>query len=316
MASKKLTARIEGSWSTYAASAFGVIRDCGMWDLDKTWYGAFLGLAGICFQTIYDKQCSAGCVTAYDWECEHNKFMQRIGVEAGTCCSWDGSPHPTALEKIKSSIDAGRGTVLWGVDTGEFGVIYGYDDNDGVLFASGIGGKDSQESNPILYQNLGRTFGNILYCQYPVGYVSRSWEDMVKDSLQYYIQHMTAPDETYGLNAYDNLIYALENGCDDFGLRYSTGVYTERKQQASGFFDDEARQIFSNNQTANTAAGLYKEIAKSYEKIHFEMLGQGFDGWNHLQKPVDSKIKKALIPIVKDIASVEKTVITLMQELI
>ena len=90
MSCKKINARITGSWSSYAASAFGVITDCGMWSMDKEWYGAFLGLTGICFQTIYDKKCSAASVTAYDWEKEHVEFLQRVTVTAldkfAYCC--------------------------------------------------------------------------------------------------------------------------------------------------------------------------------------------------------------------------------------
>ena len=318
MPSKKLAARIEGSWSSYAASAFGVIKDCGMWDFDREWFGMFMHLTGICFQTIYDKKCSVYSVTAYDWEKEHNAFLQRIGITSDACCEYNGQSHPTVLTETKASIDSGRGVVLWGVDVGEFGIIYGYDDDDGVFLVSGIGGNDSQESNPILYQNLGRHLGKVLYCQFPIGYVPRSLEDMVNDSLRYYIQHMTSPEKNYGLNAYDNLLYALENECEDFGLRYTTGVYTERKQHAAGFFNDEddaVRSIYKGNRNVEKAGELYKVIAKLYEKIHVEILEQGFDGWNHLQKPVSDKAKKAIIPIVREIASKEKEVVGLVQEL-
>lgn len=313
---KKINARITKSWSSYAASAFGVIIDCGMWELDKDWYGLFLGLTGICFQTIYDKKCNAASVTAYDWEKEHVDFLQRIGITTDLCCSYNGESHPTAITEIKASIDADRGVVLWGVDTGEFGVIYGYDDNDGVFFVSGIGGNDSKESNPILYQNLGSTFGNVLFCQFPLNYTFRPMEHRINDSLHYYIQHMKSSNTSYGLKAYDNLIYALEHECDDYGLRYTTGVYTERKQQASSFFNDEVKELYKNNAKIEKAAELYNDISKLYGKIHFEILNQDFEGWNHLNKPVDGKIKKAIVPVVKEIALKENEVMNLIDNTI
>jgi len=316
MSYKKIGARITGSWSSYAASAFGVITDCGMWDLDKNLYGSFLGLTGICFQTIYDKKCSAASVTAYNWEKEHTEFLQRIGVTTDLCCSYNGEPHPTVLAEIKASLDTGKGAVLWGVDTGEFGVIYGYDDSDGVFFVSGIGGKDSGESTPLLYENLGNTFGNTLFCQFPLSYTVRLMEDRINGALRYYVQHMKSDNTNYGLKAYNNLIYALEHGCDDFGLRYTTGVYTERKQQASHFFGDEVRMLYKNNESTEKAAELYDDIKKLYEKIHFEMLNQDFSGWNHLDKPVSNEIKKAIVPHVKEIALKEKEVVTLIEMII
>lgn len=35
-----------------------------------------------------------------------------------------------AISEIKQAIKDGRASVVWGIDTGEFGVIYGYDDED------------------------------------------------------------------------------------------------------------------------------------------------------------------------------------------
>lgn len=316
MSDKKLSARIVKSWSSYAASAFGVITDCGMWSLNKEWYGSFLGLTGICFQTIYDTKCSARSVMTYDWEKENNEFLQRTGVTADLCCAYNGEPHPTALREIKASIDSSVGAVLWGVDTGEFGVIYGYDDNDGVFHVSGIGGNDSQESNPVLYQNLGNTFGNILYCQFPVKYTVRPIEEMIKDSLGYYVSHMLSDDVNHGLNSYNNLIYALEHDCDDFGVRYTTGVYTERKQHASSFFSDEVKSLYKENESIDKAAELSEDISKLYNEIQFEILKQGFDGWNHLNKPVDKNVQKSIIPVIKEIASKEKECVKLIQNLL
>ena len=313
---KKLSARIVGSWSSYAGSAFGVVRDCGMWDFNREYYGLFLGLTGICFQTIYDKNCGAGSVTAYDWEKGHSEFLQRIGITTGLCCDYDGNAHPTVVAEVKAAVDQGNSAVLWGVDTGEFGVIYGYDDSDGVFLVSGIGGNDSNESNPILYQNIGSHMGNMLFCQFPTAYKKREFADMVNDSLKYYISHMTSTEPNYGLNAYSNLLHALANDCDSFGLRYTTGVYAERKAQAEDFINDDVLSLYKRSDAIKKAGEHFIAVKELYNKIHFEVLEQGFDGWNHLQKPVSSEAKKAIVPIVKEIVRREKEAVELMRAVV
>ena len=139
---------------------------------------------------------------------------------------------------------------------------------------------------------------------------------MVNDSLKYYISHMTSPEPNYGLNAYGNLLHALENDCDSFGLRYTTGVYTERKAQAEDFINDDVLALHKGSDTIKKAGEHFAAVKELYKKIHFEVLEQGFDGWNHLQKPVSFEAKKAIVPIVKEIVRQENEAVELMRTVV
>ncbi|MDF2686960.1 MAG: hypothetical protein K0S55_2143, partial [Clostridia bacterium] len=152
MAFKKLETKLYSSWSTYAADMMSVLEDCGMWNIDDT-FQEFFGETGIGFQFRMYKNCSAAAVTDYDWEKEHSEFMKRIGVKTEQCIAFPNDSaydekQSAAINKIKASIEIGRAVTVWGIDTGEFGIIYGYDDDDGVFFAKGIGSNDFRDSNP------------------------------------------------------------------------------------------------------------------------------------------------------------------------
>jgi len=89
-------------------------------------------------------------VTVYDWTSEHQQAMARIGVFAELNMAEPGTPIYDAarrhtIQRVRESVDRGIGAILWGVDTGEFGVAYGYDDDDQVLLVSGVAsaGSDS-----------------------------------------------------------------------------------------------------------------------------------------------------------------------------
>jgi hypothetical protein len=323
MPAKKLDARIFSTWSTYAGSMFGILTNCGMWDFGKDSYGTFLGMTGIAFQLTIDDKCSAASVTAYNWEKENNGFLNRLGVTTDICYSFSHYHNfdegcRIAVREMKESIDAGRGVVLWGVDTGEFGVVYGYDDEDEVFFVSGIGSNDSKESNPILYQNIGKTFGSCLYCHYPLSYQTIPINERIRHSLQFFVEHMTEKpydkdSASYcGLSAYKAWINALDSGYDPFGVRYVTGMYTERKNQGAGYFEwiSTVIDIPALKDLANT----YQGIARLFNTMHFDILCQTFSGWDCLNNPVSDSMAADMKRTLAEIFVKEEQAILLAGE--
>lgn len=109
-----------------------------------------MGMTGIGFHFIVHEECCPSSVTVYDWTSEHQQAMARIGVFAELNMAEPGTPIYDAarrhtIQRVRESVDRGIGAILWGVDTGEFGVAYGYDDDDQVLLVSGVAsaGSDS-----------------------------------------------------------------------------------------------------------------------------------------------------------------------------
>ena len=145
MAKKKLDIEVFSAWNTYAISMMSVLEHCGMWNKEYT-FQRFLSITGIASQFCVDENCSALPITDYDWMEEHARFTERIGVRTKKYYAAPGAEEYSVKQKeaimaIKKSIEDGKACVVWGIDTGEFGVIYGYDDEDKVFFSKGIGSR-------------------------------------------------------------------------------------------------------------------------------------------------------------------------------
>lgn len=310
-----LSISIAGTWSTYAGSMMNILKHCGMWDADRS-LADFMGMTGIAFQFTVHKACASSSVTVYDWEGDHPTFLKRIGVKTDYCFSVPNQSDYRnvciiAEKEIKDSINAGRGVVLWGVDTGEFGIVNGYDDDEKIFYVSGIGSRDGVKSTPILYSNLGRTFQSapIMYCHYPISHESRKEQDIFADSLKFYVQYMKESnvrgDFGQGLAAYDYWINAMNTDFQPFGLRYITGVYAERKILAYKYFEGH------NKVLKPYFVEIWDNIQGIFKKIHFDILEQDFNGWNHLQKQVSKTQAKDIQTLLSQAKILEEQAVEL-----
>lgn len=157
MSENKLEIEIFSAWNTYAVSMMSVLENCGMWGQTDT-FQKFMCETGIAAVFCVDKTCSPLPVTDYDWIDEHTRYMERIGIQTAKYYSSPQDPaydnmQQKAIQAVKDAIDNHRACVAWGIDTGEFGVIYGYDDEDKVFFVKGIGSSNTTLSMPVLYNN-------------------------------------------------------------------------------------------------------------------------------------------------------------------
>jgi hypothetical protein len=133
---------------------------------------------------------------------DHARFIERIGVQTKKYYAAPGEEdyagkQQEAVAAIKAGIEVGKACTVWGIDTGEFGVIYGYDDEDKVFFPKGIGSRNTNASMPVLYNNLGKTFewAPVLYCEIPEALREIDWNQAYEDTLRLYVQGMEAARE-------------------------------------------------------------------------------------------------------------------------
>ena len=130
------------TWNSYINSVDAVLKSAGLWDGD-TWL--LLGMTGMAFHFIVEKGLCASSVTVYDWNGEHMEMMDRIGIHTDNYSLGDDRyntiqyQRDTAIKRIKESIDNGVAVVNW-APSGllEFGVIYGYDDDDGIFIVKDL----------------------------------------------------------------------------------------------------------------------------------------------------------------------------------
>lgn len=313
-------ARFDCSWTSYAGAAHGVLTAAGMFEPDFT---RFMGLSGMAFHLIMHQECCISSVTVYDWVYEHQAALERLGILSEVFQSMPDSPAYAAacrraVENIKAAVDRGTGVILWGVDTGEFGVIYGYDDEDGVLQADGCA-KFGPGSNPILYENVGRTFPDapILHYQIPIAKVAVDMDGAYRSSLEYYVRHMESPQHIApayqaGLKAYDNWIGALETGkFSSTGLLYNLTVYADAKRHAAGYLQFLAGSWKGLPGLAEVAdrfgaiAGLYGQM--------LEHAGHDLSQPVHAWGPVAPERAAGLVPLLRQARALEAEAVALVK---
>jgi hypothetical protein len=314
-------ARFTGGWTSYISAVRGVLNAAGLSDLD---YTRLMGLTGIAFHLIMHDNCHVSSATVYPWLEEHQAALDRIGVLSEVHMALPGTPTydaacRRAVSNMKSAIDRGVGVVLWGVVTGEFGVVYGYDDAAGVLLVSGCGDVGAG-SEPVPYAQVGRTFPEapILHYQIPLERVEFDLDAAYRASLATYVEQMerefhVAPPYKSGLRAYQAWERALAAGeYEAFGLRYLTTVYAEAKGQAAAYLEFLAAS-WQGLPLLPEIAARFRRLAAVYAQM-MEALGQDFDSPDHLHKPVTAEQTAALLPRVAQAHAIEQEALALVKQ--
>lgn len=325
MSKNKLEIEVFSAWNTYAVSMMSVLENCGMWRKTDT-FQKFICETGIATRFCVDKTCSPLPVTDYDWMDEHTRFMERIGVQTVKFFAVPQDPaydktQQKAIRAIKSAIDNKRASVAWGIDTGEFGVIYGYDDGDEVLFVKGIGNSNTDASLPVLYHNLGKTFeyAPVLYCEIPQTSHDVDQNLTFVNFLNSYVQEMNRisddPERAYGFAAYDMLINAvLEKNVNEFGLRYCTGIYFERKEAILMYLLEKEEE--NTNCLLSQLIKSFRETIRLYKELMNDILQQDTDGWNHLSKPIHEDSYPEIIKILREMKRSEEENVALAKQIL
>ena len=261
------------TWTSYISSVEGVLRSAGLWE-GETYQ--LMGMTGIGFHFIMHRNICPSSVTVYDWMSEHLAAMDRIGIHTDIYCVMDINMNTfpkiqqDAIDRIRQSIDHGQAVVAW-APTGllEFGVIYGYDDTDGVFFVQECTGRPC---DPLLYENLGKSEVPMLFYQLFKNRVDIDMEKAFRDSLQYAVNewrktfHVNC-DYSSGHIAYDYLIQAMEKGnFDDFGLTYNLAVYADSKQCITKYLEymDEVSHSIKD---LGKAILNYRQIIKKFNRL-------------------------------------------------
>lgn len=318
--SKKIL-EINGScntWTSYIDSMYGVLCGSGMWKEDVT---MLMGMTGAAFHFIVHETCSPSSVTVYDWQNEHFIMMDRIGIHSDLYNFWFDNRLNTydlqreaAVRRIKESIDRGVGVIAWApTKILEFGIIKGYDDDDGVFYVQDCTG---QEADPLLYKNLGKSEVPMLSYQIPIQKVEIDREKAYRESLRFAVNEWNkdfhvSPSYASGRKAYDYLAASLEKGnFDSFGLAYILSVYADSKQCIAGyleFLNTGSEMAGSLDKTAS----LYKEAAGNFKQMA-ELFP--FSGVNGVGCTADRSKAPEIMRLVKETKPLEEQAIKLIEE--
>lgn len=325
MSKNKLEFPIFSAWNTYAASMMSVLEGCGMWRNTDT-FQKFMCETGIAARFCADKTCSPLPVTDYDWMVEHTEFMERIGVQTVKYFSAPQDPaydsmQQKAVQAVKKAIDNKTAAVAWGIDTGEFGVIWGYDDEDKVFLVRGIGSPNTDSSLPVLYQNLGKTFeyAPVLFCEIPQASQDLDPYQALMCFLNLYVQEMNRisdnPERAYGFAAYDILIHTVqEKTVNVFGLRYCIGIYYERKEAIFMYLSE--LQGEGSHHLLSQLIDSFRETVRLYKKLMYDILQQDTAGWNHLSKPICEDCYPEIVKVLYEMKESEEENVAVVKRIL
>ncbi|GMK38659.1 hypothetical protein PCCS19_17130 [Paenibacillus sp. CCS19] len=235
------------------------------------------GLSGMAFKFSVHERLLPLSVTAYgQWGLEHSAAIDNLGLF--TISDGGRTRHLTfrhyqqdAIGWIKQSLDRGVGLIYW---IPEFGVIHGYDDEDGVFF---IQDGWSQEDHIVLYDNLGLNFTPFWNVHMIGGKVDVPLEEQVLESVRSAIHDWQTsfkllPDREIasGKLAYDFYIEALRSGdYDKGGARYILDSYRYARREIRDYLSD-VRTLWPELAEAHA---YYEELGELIADLSFDHSG-------------------------------------------
>lgn len=289
MTAETLDISMGASKASYLASVEGVLRGAGWWE-DESYRLA--GMTGGAFRFVVHEDFCPSSVTMYDWGGEHVAMMDRIGVQSEVF-DYFNNPAANTFEKIRDlgisrirkSIDRGVGVVIWApAELLEFGIVRGYDDDDGVFFVSDPGA--GEDADPLLYENLGRSQVPLLSYQLFYDRVDVDEEKTYRNSLEYAVaewnkQFHVSPAYASGRKAYEGMLSCLGRTDPDdlelFGLSYIIMVYGWCREQAARYLEAVAAESHQLKIPRRTVC-LYRRAADNFsglsELLPFPYTGQ------------------------------------------
>lgn len=268
------------TWTSWVDSLFTPLAAAG----DNRPMHVLMGLSGFAFRLQMENEtiCSSSTVV-FDWERVFAESALRLGYKASFYCRRFPDaylPHvsdhfPTAMDNheaiqlIRSYIDAGKPVVAFDLFLPEFGVIYGYDDEEQVLYAMDAA---KEEGGLFPYDKLGRNYSSILCVGGLDEKVALSELQALREALQFAVDHARgrdnyAPEDyTTGLAAYDVWSQHLNKGAKTINKNvnaYVTAVFADARDNAAKFL----REV----QVSPEVKPYLDQAAKAYERVYAEL---------------------------------------------
>ncbi|WP_274364136.1 RNA polymerase sigma factor [Paenibacillus thermotolerans] len=236
-----------------------------------------MGLTAQAFRlTAEEERIDATGPAMYFWESKFHDGLLNVGLESEHTGDGGEPPTPYMLNKsiahIRRSVTKGMPVAAWDLGAPEFGIIYGYDDEEQLLYAEDVRGKKTMS-----YDRLGRGLSGGLFVlsvteEKPIG----EWE-AVRNALDMAIRHaygeLTFVGYVCGLAAYDCWKEAFrKRRVDPIGNAYTLSITAEARAYAAEFlhglaFKLEAAGRREAASVAADAADRYGEAAEALKEL-------------------------------------------------
>ncbi|BFH62357.1 hypothetical protein PAJ34TS1_29490 [Paenibacillus azoreducens] len=291
-----LTAEQEASWCTAGSVLHGLVQATDQ----KQSLAMVMGLTGLAFRiNVLPENVHIAGPTSFDFADIFTKGMRNLGLNVrivngltpgigentnlmdeskkGPNAMLKRDIHqalPKALDLIQQSLDRGYPVMAWDLCIPEFGILYGYDDEQKVLYFNECGRKDT-----LPYENLGRGVMEEIFVLAVDSTFDLPFRERARGALEMILDHYHGretkiPAEAVkGLAAYDAWIAAFRNKTvEPNGNAYNIVVIGESRKYAAQFLSELARSWDRSGEADTKAASLLMDASETYRG-----LGEAFD---------------------------------------
>lgn len=225
---------------------------------------------------------------------------------------------PEALELIHRSIDRGHPVLAWDLFIPEFGLIYGYDDEQKLLYAADNCGHDQT----IAYEDLGRGLIEELFVLSVREPIQTNQHSMLKQAIQSALHHYREQEDSScnevvnGLAAYTVWKEAYEmGGIEPNGNAYTTAVALDTRRNAALFWGEIADTWTDSTFDAirpviRKSAALYDSISEQFAELSRLF---PFPAGGEPNNPVHGQ---QAIAILQSIEQLEKEAVVLLEQML
>lgn len=281
------------TWTTCASALYGLMEHTDR----KYSLPMLMGLSGHAFRmTVFTGDIHIAGPTAFDFRGILQQGLQNMGFTSRVVGGEEMLPEPgpnsnlidsqllsdkarekrelpkllpEALELIHRSIDQGKPVLVWDLFIPEFGVIYGYDDEQRVLYA----GDNCGHNNTVPYENLGRGLIEELFVLAIDEPFDISKTEMLKNALQMILRHYHGGEERFprsvnGLEAYQVWLDAYRNrSIEPNGNAYNLAVVHDARLYAAAFLQELGDTWLVDVDVSAEIVDLSKAAAKKYREV-------------------------------------------------
>jgi hypothetical protein len=264
------------NWSTTFTTAAGAIYGAVQYtDKKHLTLVDVMGLTGHAFRMNIDPQeVNAAGPTSFPGGYILRRNLCNLGF---TSCLADATPPvpPEKVERtialIQESLDRGVPAISFDLFAPEFGLIYGYDDDQQLFYA-----KDMSKDDSIPYSKFASPRIDVLFVTTISESLPHSKYEMLRMALDMIVEHARGREWTHvfkdrfaqGLAGYDAWIGAMERrAADEQGNAFNVEVVSDARDFAAQFLRDLARTWNGSNVVERKVRTFAGEAAEHYAVV-------------------------------------------------
>ncbi|MGY3714933.1 hypothetical protein ACWE42_05360 [Sutcliffiella cohnii] len=259
------------TWTSAAAAIHGAIKYTDKKHLNLV---DVMGLTGHAFRINIDpKEINAAGPTAMPGGYIVRRNLCNLGFTSNLADA-EAPIGPDKVEQtialIQESVDREIPAIVFDIFVPEFGLIYGYDDDQKVFFA-----KDPSRDGKVTYEEFADVKG-VLYSSTISESLPHSKYEMLRMALDMIIDHMRGREWQHifegkfinGLEAYDAWIRVMEKRCaDPTGNAYNAQVVSDAREFAVKFLADLIEKWDGSNVVERGVRKFAGEALKHYTEV-------------------------------------------------